>query len=440
MPVSSIPHSSPRSADLPRVLLIAEHASYRSEGESALPLRYFQSLLERNIPVWLITHERVRSELISLLPHAANRMLFVPDTLIQRWMWALSQQLPTWVSSYTTRLILSLLTQLAQKRLAQQLIVQCGIQIIHQPTPTSPYFPSLIFGLNIPVVMGPMHVSVDRPPGFDSVRERWLAKLSGLRDIGVQLANRISPGKRHAAALLVSNERTRQALPVEPHSQSVTVLRTGLDLSIWHPQPSVSSPLLAHAVPTFVFVGRLTECKAVDLLLYAFDQSSRKTPMSLTIVGDGPQSQALRNLAQHQGRLGLREGEAGKVFFAGWQSQTTCASILQRSHSLVQPGLREGQGSAMLEALACGLPVIATAWGVALDHLDHECAVLIPPTTRPELIDRLAQAMRTLASDSALRRRMGTAGQAKVRRDFDWQQTLHSTLDLYRRLIGQRAA
>jgi glycosyltransferase involved in cell wall biosynthesis len=432
----SSPSSSRSSAPLPRILIVAEHASASFGGEAALPLHYFRVLLARGAPVWLITHARVRSELAALFPQAMDRILFVEDSRLHRWMCHLGNQLPSRISYFTTGFISRFSTQLEQKRLARQLIVQRGIQVVHQPMPVSPREPSLMFDLGTPVVIGPMNGGMEYPPAFQPRKIRWVAKLVGLGRATAGLMNRLMPGKPRAAALLVANERTRQALPLGLGERAVVLPENGVDLSLWQ-RPAAYAAGPSSGVPTFVFMGRMVDWKAVDLLLYAFDQSSRKAPMSLTLIGDGPESPALREQARQQGRLALREGEAGKIFFAGWQPQATCADILRRSQALVLPSLWECGGAVVLEAMACGLPVIATAWGGPMDYLDDRCGILVPPTTRPSLIDGLAQAMRTLASDPDLRHRMGSAGRAKVQREFDWEHKVDVMLDVYRRLIAE---
>ncbi len=434
LPSSSSPSRS--SAPLPRILIVAEHASASFGGEAALPLHYFRVLLARGAPVWLITHARVRSELTALFPQAMDRILFVEDSRLHRWMCQLGSQLPSRISYFTTGFVSRFSTQLEQKRLARQLIVQRGIQVVHQPMPVSPREPSILFDLGAPVAIGPMNGGMEYPPAFQPRKIRWVAKLVGLGRATAGLMNRIMPGKPRAAALLVANERTRQALPLDLGARAVVLPENGVDLSLWQ-RPAAYAAGPSSGVPTFVFMGRMVDWKAVDLLLYAFDQSSRKAPMSLTLIGDGPESPALREQARQQGRLALREGEAGKIFFAGWQPQATCADILRRSQALVLPSLWECGGAVVLEAMACGLPVIATAWGGPMDYLDDRCGILVPPTTRPSLIDGLAQAMRTLATDADLRQRMGAAGRAKVQREFDWEHKVDVMLDVYRRLIAE---
>ena len=158
-----------------RVLIVAEHASLKFGGEAALPLHYYRILRRRQIPVWLVVHERTRSELESLFPLDRDRIVFVPDTKAHLVLWRLSRLLPDRISSFTTGFLLHCLTQLAQRREIRRLLREHAISLIHQPIPVSPKMPSLIAGMNVPVIIGPMNGGMDYPPGFRRLQSAYRA-------------------------------------------------------------------------------------------------------------------------------------------------------------------------------------------------------------------------------------------------------------------------
>jgi len=111
---------------------------------------------------------------------------------------------------------------------------------------------------------------------------------------------------------------------------------------------------------------------------------------------------------------------------------------LGNADGLVLPSLLECGGAVVLEAMALGKPVIATAWGGPLDYLDDSCGVLVPPSGVDELIDGLAAAMVRLASSVDDRMLMGRNGQAKVKKLFDWDVKVDRMIDIYRAALNSR--
>jgi glycosyltransferase involved in cell wall biosynthesis len=107
----------------------------------------------------------------------------------------------------------------------------------------------------------------------------------------------------------------------------------------------------------FIFLGRLIDWKAVDLLQEAFAAAVAQTDAVLEIIGDGD---IQGELEAQTARLGIDSS----VVFSGWLSHEQCALKLQQADALVLPSLPEGGGAVVLEVMAVGLPVIATNWAV----------------------------------------------------------------------------
>ena len=423
-----------------RVLLLAEHASARFGGEAALPLHYFRVLLARGVPVWLVTHARVRKELSERFADSLDRITFIEDRWYHVLLWRISAPLPARLAYVTTGYLSRVLTQLTQRRLARDLITRHGISVVHQPMPVSPKEPSFVYGLGVPVVIGPMNGGMDYPPAFRHP-EPWISKLVvKLGRSASHLLNLLAPGKREAACLLVANERTERALPRGASSRVETIVENGVDLSLWKPVARVRSAA-PDAFTRFVFMGRLVDWKAVDLLIEAFDRARQKAPMALSVIGDGAQAPSLKQMVRDRGLEGVdgRMAEtAGTVAFAGWKTQTECALALHEQDVLVLPSLMECGGAVVLEAMAAGLPVIATAWGGPLDYLDDTCGVLVPPASREGLIAGFAEALVDLSVHPERREAMGHAGRHKVAMEFDWDAKVDAVTDIYRSVTSGR--
>ena len=122
---------------------------------------------------------------------------------------------------------------------------------------------------------------------------------------------------------------------------------------------------------------------------------------------------------------------AGTIQFAGWLSQPDCKVRLNAADCLVLPSLFECGGAVVLEAMALGKPVIATAWGGPLDYLDADCGILVQPVSYDGLVDGLAAAMLEMASSPERRRRMGACALAKIRSHYSWQGKVGQMIAFY---------
>lgn len=414
--------------DMPRVVIVADHASLRFGGEASLPVHHFAGLRRRGIEAWLVVHERTRDELAEVLPGDLDRIHFLPDTRLNRLCWRIGRLVPAQLSYFTLGYLGRLATQIAARRAARALVRRHGATVVHQPIPVSPREPSLLYDMGAPVVIGPMNGNMSYPPAFRGARpgRRLVGALTGLgRLLSVPLHG-VMPGKRRAALLLVANDRTRQALPRGLAGEIRELAENGVDLGLWR----APGPRRGEGAARFVFMGRLVELKAVDVLLEALARM-RDTTARLEIIGDGPKR---TDLAQLSRRLGL----ADRVSFAGWQTQAACAARLAAADALVLPSIHECGGAVVLEAMAMARPVVATDWGGPADYLDPGCGILVPPTSREALAAGFAAAMDRLAADPELRARLGRAGREKVERSYSWAGKIDIMLGLYREVAAGR--
>jgi glycosyltransferase involved in cell wall biosynthesis len=163
-----------------------------------------------------------------------------------------------------------------------------------------------------------------------------------------------------------------------------------------------------------LFLGNLIERKGVHVLLSALATVSGD--WTLTVVGAPTNAEYAARLHHLRNRYGLRES----VRFAGRLSDEKVADRLARSHVLVGPSLYEGLGLVYLEAMAFGLPTIATTAGGASEIItDGETGLLCPPDDA----DAIADAIRTLRDDPNLRRRMGDLARQRYENHPSWEET-----------------
>jgi glycosyltransferase involved in cell wall biosynthesis len=386
-------------------------------------------LRARGVDTHLVVHERDKAELTELFAAECDRLYFVEDTILHRWLARTWNFLPRRLAESTIGLIIHLTTQCAQKRIIRTLAAGHK-SVVHLPIPVSPKAPSLIYGVGAPVIMGPLNGGMEYPPAFRSEQGRIANSAEGFGRWFSKFVNAMFPGKGRAALILVANSRTEQALPsgilgrVFIRGRLFQLPENGVDLSVWNGERTRPETDTVR----FVFVGRLVDWKAIDILLEAFQRVQAEARVSLDIIGDGPERENWKARAE---KLGI--GSA--VHFHGFLPQPECAHRLLQSNVFVLPSLFECGGAVVLEAMAMGLPVIATAWGGPTDYLDATCSILIKPSSRQDLVAGFASAMTILAKSADLRDQLGSAAYKRGREKFSWEKKIDKVIELYEEVI-----
>lgn len=419
--------AAPEASVTLKVIIVAQNASTQFGGESFLPLKYFEGLRRRGIQVWLVTHERNRKNLNDHLGDDPEHLKFTPDTRGHITLNRIANALPERGFRQGIDFLMGLLDAHFQKQVIRQLMKETGIDIIHQPIPVSPRMPSFLHGFGVPVVIGPMNGNMSFPPGYRDYESGWASRVVGLLRSFTVIGNWIIPGKRRAAALVVANRRTLGALPVKTHHRIIELSENGVDTAIWG-SPAVARP--SDGKFRLVFLGRLVRWKAIDLTLQAVALARRRVPdLQLDVIGDGPELERLKALA---GALNLSDG----VVFHGFQPQSRAGHLMSGSDALILNSLFESGGAVILEAMSLGLAVIASDWGGPADYVDAESGLLVSPVPRESFVERLAQAIETLALAPDLARQMGQAGSARIGRDFTWDAKIDRMIGIYGQVIA----
>ncbi|HST35746.1 MAG TPA: glycosyltransferase [Allosphingosinicella sp.] len=183
---------------------------------------------------------------------------------------------------------------------------------------------------------------------------------------------------------------------------------------------------------TVLHVGRLVEKKGTAGLLRAF---ARVPVGRLVIIGEGPLRRELERLA---GKLGLGE----RARFLGAQPPETVADWMRRAALLAAPSLAardgdaEGLPNVVVEAAACGLPVVGSDHeGIPEAVADGTSGFIVPEGD----VDALAARLADLLGDAALRRRMGSAGRTLAEAKFDMRRQMRLLEDRYDALTSTSA-
>jgi glycosyltransferase involved in cell wall biosynthesis len=174
----------------------------------------------------------------------------------------------------------------------------------------------------------------------------------------------------------------------------------------------------------FLYVGRLDPYKNVQQAIAAFAALSNHTDYELWIAG--PPDRRFRPALQAKA---TQLGVAAQVKFLNYLPYADLPTVINQAIALVFPTLWEGFGLPVLEAMACGTPVI-TSNLASLPEVTGEAAILVNPTDTGAIAD----AMQALASDSALREQLRQAG-LKQAQQFSWGKTGQATVDVLQRFL-----
>ncbi|MCX7993966.1 MAG: glycosyltransferase, partial [Fimbriimonadales bacterium] len=157
--------------------------------------------------------------------------------------------------------------------------------------------------------------------------------------------------------------------------------------------------------------------------LQAFAKLQGTTPLYLWLVGDGELRPAMEQLA---GELGV----AARVCF--WGVRSDVADILNAADIFTLPSKYEGNPMSVMEAMATGLPVVASRVGGIPELVEEEqMGILVPVGNEPCLV----QALQTLVDNPDQRQRMGQAALQRARERFDIRNTVKQYEDLYDKIL-----
>ena len=227
--------------------------------------------------------------------------------------------------------------------------------------------------------------------------------------------------KRCAAVVTVSRALAECARALGPPSLRIEVLRNGVDLDLFREQERAEVRReLNISGPTLISVGLLIPRKGHELII----QTLVSLPdAQLLICGEGPMR---HQLARHAERLGV----SNRVRFLGRVAHEELSRYYSAADVLVLASFREGWPNVLLEAMACGTPVVATAVGAVPEFIDHPHAGrIVQERTAPAI----AEAVRAILDNPPSRKDV-----RKYASRFSWTETTKGLLALFSEITARK--
>lgn len=230
---------------------------------------------------------------------------------------------------------------------------------------------------------------------------------------------------RSATTVVANSSAARAMLEREGvRTGSIAVIPNGVDLEAHPDRPRDG----ADGAPVVITVANLRPEKSHETLIEAVALLAPEFPsLQLQIVGDGPRRAALEALVR------TRHLE-DRVSFMGHREDVP--ALLQRADIFVLPSRSEAFPNGVIEAMAAGLPVVASAVGGLLDLIAHGHTGLLADPGSPDL---LADALRRLLRDRALAGRLGRAAREHVTNTYSFERMVAAFEDLYLAGLPARA-
>jgi len=197
---------------------------------------------------------------------------------------------------------------------------------------------------------------------------------------------------RADAILTVSEELRQRALELGVPAGKVTTILNGCDFSVFHPGDRAAARCnlgVDADAELLVYVGRISEPKGMAELTGAMISLAATHPrLRVALIGDGAYRSAMEARA-------AAAGIADRFLFPGRLPAGKVAEWLSAGDIFCFPSHTEGCPNAIVEAIACGCPVVATNVGGIPELVDESCGILVPPHDSGKLVEALDRALAT---------------------------------------------
>lgn len=298
--------------------------------------------------------------------------------------------------------------------------------LFHHMTYSNDWMASFIGALlPVPYVRGPGGGAQVVPRRFrrDRGLRFWWAQLQ--RSL-LQRVFRLDPffriGQRRARALLLSTRESLEALPARWREKAQPFPMNG----------ATPDELASKATPeaggvfTVVTAGKLLPIKGFDLAIRSVvELGKRGVAARLLIAGEGPERKNLEALVRDC-------GGSTEVSFLGWRSHAEVLSLISSAHAFLFCSLRDGGAAVVVEAMACGVPVVCLDVAGPGIHVTNECGIKVAANRPDQAVRDLAAGLERLAKSPDLRGQLGANSRRRVQEIYLWANLGNRLEKIYR--------
>lgn len=200
----------------------------------------------------------------------------------------------------------------------------------------------------------------------------------------------------------------------------ISVVHNGINTDLFRPKTNKQQ------TNRLLWVGRFTGGKGLDYLIDAFSVLSQKYPkLHLLLVGDGPEK---NNIINRISKLGLEN----KVNIRDLCPNSEICDVYNSSDIFILPSFEEGVPRTIMEAMACGVPVVCTGLPHLLEMI-KDVGITVPAKDSDAIVDAVSE----IYSNPKLAEQLGTNGRNKAVEKYSWNDTVAKTIEVYRELLSE---